>query len=69
MTFDQRKVLVLAAWVATVATVGVILAIDKPDLWLLIACFALVPATIGNWFWNAPEPTLSQLTATMRSRS
>jgi UDP-N-acetylmuramyl pentapeptide phosphotransferase/UDP-N-acetylglucosamine-1-phosphate transferase len=69
MTFAQRKVLVLAAWVATVATVGLILAIDKPDLWLLIACFALIPATIGNWFWNAPEATLTQLIARARSRS
>ena len=69
MTFDQRKLLVLAAWVATVATVGLILAINKPDLWLLIACFALFPAGIANWLWNAPEATLSQLIAKSRSRS
>jgi hypothetical protein len=69
MNFAQRKFLVLAAWVASVATVGLIFAIDKPELWLLIACFALGPAAIGNWFWEAPEATLSQLIARARSRS
>ena len=69
MTFAQRKLLVLATWVAAVAIAGFILTIDKPELWMLVACFALVPAAIGNWFWDAPEPTLSQLIATARSRS
>ena len=52
-----------------VAIVGVILAIDKPDLWILVAALALIPAAIGNWLWNAPEATLSQLIAAARSRS
>ena len=69
MTFAQRKSLVLASWVATVAIVGIMVAIDKPDFWVLFACLALVPAAIGNWLWNAPEATLSQLIATARSRS
>jgi hypothetical protein len=69
MTFAQRKHLLLAAWVATIAVVGVILAIDRPELWILVAALALVPAAIGNWFWKAPEATLSQLIAAARSRS
>ena len=69
MTFAQRKLLGLAAWVATVATVGMIVAVDHPDTWMLVACFALIPAAIGNWYWDAPEATLSQLIATARSRS
>ena len=69
MTFAQRKLLVLAVWVATVGIVGTIVAIDKPNLWMLVACFALIPAAIGNWFWNAPQATLSQLIARARSRS
>ena len=69
MTFAQRKQLVLAAWVAAVAIVGLILTIDKPDLWMLVATLALAPAAIGNWLWNAPEATLSQLIARARSRS
>jgi hypothetical protein len=69
MTFAQRKLLILAAWVASVATVGLIVAIDKPELWLLIACFALGPAAIANWFWERPELTLSELIARSRSRS
>ena len=69
MTFPQRKLLVLASWVAMVVTVGMILAIDKPDLWLLVAFVALIPAMVGNWLWNAPEPTLSELIARERSRS
>jgi hypothetical protein len=69
MSFAQRKHLVLASWVAVVAIVGVILAIDKPELWILVAGLALVPAAIGNWLWNAPEATLSQLIAAARSRS
>lgn len=54
---------------ATVSTVGLILAVDKPDLWLVVACLALVPAMMGNWLWVAPEPTLSQLIARARSRA
>ena len=69
MTFAQRKLVVLAAWVATVAVVGIILAVDRPELWMLVACFALIPAAIGNWFWQAPEATLSELIARARSRS
>lgn len=69
MSFAQRKSLVLAAWVATVAIVGVMVAIDKPDFWMLFACLALVPAAIGNWLWNPPEATLAQIIATARSRS
>lgn len=69
MTFAQLKFLVLASWVATVAIVGIIVAVDKPDLWMLVACFALIPAAIGNWLWSAPEATLSQLIARARSRS
>ena len=59
----------LAAWVASVATVGMILTIDKAHLWMLVACFALIPAAIASWFWNAPGATLSQLIARGRSRS
>lgn len=69
MTFAQRKHLVLAAWVATVAIAGVIFTIDKPDLWLLVAALAIVPAIVANWLWNAPEATLTQLIAAARSRS
>lgn len=61
--------MVLAVWAAAVSTVGIIVAIDKPDLWLLVACFALIPPAVANWFWNAPEATLSQLIAKARSRS
>ena len=69
MTFAQRKLIVLAAWMATVSTVGMILAIDRPSMWMVVACFALIPPAIGNWFWDAPEATLSQLIARGRSRS
>ena len=69
MTFAERKLLVLASWVATVAVVGLILTIDKPDLWMLVATLALAPAAIGNWLWTAPEATLAQLVAAARSRS
>lgn len=69
MSFAERKLLVLATWVATVAIVGLFLTIDKPDLWMLVAALALVPAAIGNWLWNAPEATLSQIIAAARRRS
>lgn len=49
-------------------TVGLIVAIDKPDLWMLIASLAIIPVIIGNWLWNAPPPTLSQIIAKGRSR-
>ena len=69
MTFAQRKLLVLASWVATVLIVGMILAIDKPDLWILVAAAAVIPALIGNWMWDQPELTLAELVARERSRS
>lgn len=69
MTFAQRKLLVLAAWAATVMTVGLILTIDRPELWVLIASLAIIPVVIGNWLWDAPEATLSELIARSRSRS
>ena len=69
MTFDQRKQLILAAWVATIAIIGVVFAVDKPDLWILIALLALAPSAIANWLWNAPPATVSQLVAAARSRS
>jgi hypothetical protein len=68
MSFAQRKQLVLATWVAIVGIAGVVLAIDKPDLWFLVAVVALVPTAIASWLWNTPEPTLAQLIAASRSR-
>ena len=68
MSFAQRKQLVLATWVATVGIAGVVLAVDKPDLWFLIVALALVPAAIASWLWTRPEATLSQLIAAARSR-
>lgn len=69
MTFDQRKQLVLAAWVATIAIIGVVFAVERPGLWILIAVLAFAPTAIANWFWNAPPATVSQLIAAERSRS
>ncbi|HEX8027921.1 MAG TPA: hypothetical protein VF491_05640 [Vicinamibacterales bacterium] len=69
MTFAQRKQLVLAAWVATIAIIGVSFAIDKPNLWILVAGLALGPSGIAHWLWKAPEATVSQLIASGRSRS
>ncbi len=68
MTFAQRKLLVLSAWVATVMTVGLILTVDKPNLWVMVVALAMIPAVVGNWFWDRPDPTLSELIAKARSR-
>ena len=69
MTFEQRKLLVLTAWVASVATAGLILTVDRPNLWLVVGVIATIPAAIGNWLWDAPDPTLSELIAKTRSRT
>ena len=61
MTFDQRKLLVLSAWTATVATAGFIMTIETPSLWIFVAALAMIPAAIANSMWNAPELTLAQL--------
>lgn len=68
LTFAQRKLLVLAAWVATVMTVGLILFVDRPNLWVLVAALATIPAAVGNWCWDQPDPTLSELIVRARSR-
>ena len=69
MTFAQRKLLVLAAWAAMVVTVGLMIAIDNPVSWVVIGSLAIIPVVIGNKFWIAPEPTLSELIVRARSRS
>ena len=61
MTFEQRKLLILSAWTATVATAGFIMTIERPSLWIFVAALAMVPAAIGNSLWNAPEMTMTQL--------
>ncbi|HEX6215582.1 MAG TPA: hypothetical protein VFZ38_12210 [Vicinamibacterales bacterium] len=66
MTFDQRKLLVLSLWVASALIIGIIVTIDKPDLWLLVATVAVAPALFGSWLWNAPPPTLSEIIARHR---
>ena len=60
MTFAQRKLFVLAAWVATVMTVGLIFAIDKPGLWVFVASLAIIPVVFGTWLWEAPEPVVAK---------
>ena len=49
-------------------TAGLILAIDKPDLWVFVASLTIIPVVIGNWLWDAPETTVSQRIARARSR-
>ena len=31
------------------------LSVGTPELWMLIACFAIVLAAIGGWLWEAPR--------------
>jgi hypothetical protein len=69
MTFAERKLLILASWVATVAIAGIILTIETPDLWLLVGTLALAPAAMANWLWNAPEATLAEVVAAERAKS
>lgn len=61
MTFDQMKFLVLSAWVASVMIVGIILTVDKPSLWVVVATIAVIPASVTSWLWTAPPVTLTQL--------
>jgi hypothetical protein len=69
MSFDQQKQLILAAWVATILVIGVMFAIEKPNLWVFVAGLALGPSAIAHWLWNAPQATMSQLIATAKARS
>lgn len=69
MTFAQTRLLVLAAWAATVMTAGLVLAFDTPLSWAVIGSLAIIPVVIGNRLWDAPEPTLSELIVRGRSRS
>ena len=61
MAFEQMKFLVLSAWVATVITIGLVLTIDKPSLWVVVATVAVIPASVASWLWTAPPVTLSQI--------
>lgn len=66
MSFEQRKLMVLALWVASVSTIGLIFTVEIPSLWIVIATLAIGPAAIASWLWNAPEVTLSELIAKHR---
>lgn len=61
MTFDQMKFLVLSVWVASVITVGLILTVDRPSLWVLVATIAVIPASVASWLWTAPPVMVTQL--------
>jgi hypothetical protein len=67
MTFAQRKLLVLAAWAGMVVTVGLMLAVDNPIAWVVIGSVAIIPVVIGNWLWDPPVATLSEIVTRGRS--
>ena len=66
MTFEQRKVLILSAWMATIAVAGFVLTIESPSMWIFVAALAMIPAAIANSVWNAPELTMAQLVSKYR---
>ena len=61
MPFEHMKFLVLSAWVASVITVGLILTINTPSLWVVVATIAVIPASVASWLWTAPPVALTQL--------
>jgi hypothetical protein len=61
MSFEQRKLIILALWVASVFTVGIILTVDTPSLWIFVASLAIAPAALGSWLWHAPEVSMAQI--------
>jgi hypothetical protein len=61
MAFEQMKFLTLSLWVATVLTIGLIVTVDRPSLWVVVAAVAIIPASVASWVWTAPPVILSQL--------
>ena len=61
MAFEQMKFLTLSLWVATVLTIGLIVTIDRPSLWVVVAAVAIIPASVASWLWTAPPVILLQL--------
>ena len=61
MAFEQMKFLALSLWVATVITIGLIVTIDRPSLWVVVACVAVIPASVASWLWTAPPVALAKL--------
>ena len=61
MAFEQIKFLTLSLWVATVITIGLIVTIDRPSLWVVVASVAVIPASVASWLWTAPPVMLTQL--------
>ena len=66
MSFEQRKLMILAAWIATVATIGIVATIEDPSMWVFVGSAAVIPAAIANWLWHAPEVTMAELIAKYR---
>ena len=61
MAFEHMKFLALSLWVATVVTIGLIVTIDRPSLWVVVAGLAIIPASVASWLWTAPPVALSPI--------
>lgn len=61
--------MVMGAWAGLVVAIGMVMAVDRPLSWLVLASIAIIPVLIGNKLWDEPEATLSELIARGRSRS
>ena len=62
MTFDQKKLALMLAWVVTVLLCGAIVSVTSGAGWVAVLGLALVPAAVVyRLFTNSPQPVRNRI--------
>jgi len=62
MTFDQKKLALMLAWVVTVLLCGAIVSVTSGAGWVAVLGLALVPAAVVyRLFTESPQPARNRI--------
>ncbi len=62
MTFDQKKLALMLAWVVTVLLCGAIVSVTSGAGWVAVLGLALVPAAVVyRLFTDSPQPARNSI--------
>jgi hypothetical protein len=60
MRLDSIKATVAAIWVSAVCIGGIAAHVGSLSGWAALAGLALLPPLVMLWWWNDPDPTMSE---------
>jgi hypothetical protein len=66
MTFDQKKLALMVAWVVTVLLCGAIMSMTSGSAWVAVVGLALVPAAVVRRLFADTQQTLPHNTSRAR---